>query len=84
MVNGYSSKTEKQFNGMGCLAAQMIAEFKNSVGGFYIHAVTDTDCWQDYEYHVFENKVVVKNPTEVIFEGTWTNFLEFCSEDEVV
>jgi hypothetical protein len=84
MVNGYSSKTEKQFNGMGCLAAQMIAEFKNSVGGFYIHAVTDTDCWQDYEYHVFENKVVVKNPTEVIFDGTWTNFLEFCSEDEVV
>lgn len=84
MVNGYSSKTEKQFNGMGCLAAQMIAEFKNSVGGFYIHAVTDTDCWQDYEYHVFENKVVVKNPTEVIFEGTWTDFLEFCSEDEVV
>jgi hypothetical protein len=84
MVNGYSSKTEKQFNGMGCLAAQMIAEFKNSVGGFYIHAVTDTDCWQDYEYHVFENKVVVKNPTEVIFEGTWNNFLEFCSEDEVV
>ena len=84
MVNGYSSKTEKQFNGMGCLAAQMIAEFKDGVGGFYIHAVTDTDCWQDYEYHVFENKVVVKNPTEVIFEGTWTNFLEFCSEDEVV
>ena len=84
MVNGYSSKTEKQFNGMGCLAAQMIAEFKDGVGGFYIHAVTDTDCWQDYEYHVFENKVVVKNPTEVIFEGTWNNFLEFCSEDEVV
>ena len=84
MVNGYSSKTEKQFNGMGCLAAQMIAEFKDGVGGFYIHAVTDTDCWQDYEYHVYENKVVVKNPTEVIFEGTWNNFLEFCSEDEVV
>ena len=80
MVNGYSSKTEKQFNGMGCLAAQMIAEFKNSVGGFYIHAVTDTDCWQDYEYHVFENKVVVKNPTEVIFEGDYQSFAEFCSE----
>jgi hypothetical protein len=63
---------------MGCLAAQMIAHFKDSVGGFYIHAVTDTDCWQDYEYHVYENKVVVKNPTEVIFEGTWLEFTEFC------
>jgi len=83
IVNGYSSKTEKQFNGMGCLAAQMIAEFKNGVGGFYIYSVDSTDCWQDYEYHVYENRVVVKNPTEVIFEGTWKDFVEFCSEDEV-
>ncbi len=84
IVNGYGEVKPKLANGMGCLAAQMIANFKQSVGGFYIHAVTDTDCWQDYEYHVFENRVVVKNPTEVIFEGTWNNFLEFCSEDEVV
>jgi hypothetical protein len=83
MVNGYSDKDAKQFNGMGCLAAQMIANFKNSVGGFYIHAVTDTDCWQDYEYHVYEDKVVVKNPTEVIFSGSWENFKEFCSAEEL-
>ena len=83
MVNGYSDKDAKQFNGMGCLAAQMIANFKNSVGGFYIHAVTDTDCWQDYEYHVYEDKVVVKNPAEVIFSGSWENFKEFCSAEEL-
>jgi hypothetical protein len=83
MVNGYSSKSEKQFNGMGCMAAQMIAEFKDGVGGFYIHAVTDTDCWQDYEYHVYENRVVVKNPDQVIFEGDYHNFKEFCSADEI-
>jgi len=83
MVNGYSDKDAKQFNGMGCLAAQMIANFKNSVGGFYIHAVTDTDCWQDYEYHVYEDKVVVKNPTEVIFSDSWENFKEFCSAEEL-
>ncbi len=78
MVNGYSSKTEKQFNGMGCLAAQMIAEFKNGVGGFYIHAVTDTDCWQDYEYHVYADKVVIKDPSEVIFSGTYAELKDFC------
>jgi hypothetical protein len=83
MVNGYSSKTEKQFNGMGCLAAQMVAEFKDGVGGFYIYSVDSTDCWQEYEYHVFENKVVVKNPTEVIFEGEWDKFAEFCSQEEM-
>jgi hypothetical protein len=63
---------------MGCLAAQLIAYFKHTVGGFYIHAVTDTDCFQDYEYHVFEDKVVVQNPGEVIFSGTWQDFKDFC------
>jgi hypothetical protein len=84
MVNGYSDKDTKQFNGMGCLAAQMIAHFKQSVGGFYIHSVDSTDCWQDYEYHVYEDKMVVKNPTEVIFSGTWDNFHSFCSDEEFV
>ena len=84
LVNGYSKKQSVQFNGMGCLAAQMIAYFKNTVGGFYIHSVDSTDCWQEYEYHVYEDKVVIKNPTEVIFSGTWDEFHSFCYEDEIV
>lgn len=80
IVNGYGEVKPKIANGMGCLAGQMISNFKKTVGGFYIHPVTETDCWQDYEYHVYEDKVVVKNPTEVIFEGTWTDFKAFCSE----
>ena len=84
LVNGYSEKQSVQFNGMGCLAAQMIANFKNSVGGFYIHSIDSTDCWQEYEYHVYEDKVVLKNPTEVIFSGTWDEFHSFCYEDETV
>ena len=78
IVNGFSQSETRQFNGMGCLAAQLIANFKHTVGGFYIHAVTDTDCGQEYEYHVYENKVVVKNPGEVIFSGTWQDFKDFC------
>jgi hypothetical protein len=65
---------------MGCLAAQMVAEFKDGVGGFYIHAVTDTDCWQDYEYHVYADKVVIKDPSEVIFSGTYAELKDFCCE----
>ena len=80
IVNGYGEVKPKIANGMGCLAGQMISNFKKTVGGFYIHPVTETDCWQDYEYHVYEDKVVVKNPTEVIFEGTWNRFKAFCSE----
>ena len=81
IVNGYGEVKPKLANGMGCLAAQMIAHFKKSVGGFYIHPVTSTDCWQDYEYHVFENRVVVKNPDNVMFSGTFNEFKEFCLED---
>jgi len=85
VINGIGAGQDKPgrfANGMGCLAAQLIAHFKNSVGGFYIHSVEDTDCWQDYEYHVYEDKVVVKNPTEVIFSGDWNAFEDFCMGDE--
>ena len=81
MVNGYSDTKTIQFNGMGCLAAQLIAYFKHTVGGFYIHAVTDTDCCQEYEYHVYEDRVVVKDPTAVIFEGDYQSFTEFCTKE---
>jgi len=87
MVNGIpvGEKGQLFFNGMGCLAAQLIANFKQSAGGFYIYPVDCGDCWQEYEYHVYEDKVVVKNPTEVIFSGTWDKFHSFCydTEDEV-
>lgn len=84
IVNGISvGDTRRIANGMGCLAAQLIANFKIDAGGFYIYPVTAKDCGQDYEYHVYEDKVVVKNPTEVIFSGTWREFNEFCSAEEL-
>ena len=84
VVNGIPAggKYHRYFNGMGCLAAQLICNFKNGAGGFYIYSVDSTDCWQEYEYHVYENKVVVKNPDEVIFEGTWSEFHSFTYEEE--
>ena len=78
LVNGYTDKNSAEANGMGCLAAQLIVQLKHGVGGIYIHPVTSTDCFQDYEYHVYKNKVVVKDPTAVIFEGTWKQFAQFC------
>jgi hypothetical protein len=84
IVNGISvGDNRKIANGMGCLAAQLIAHFKIDAGGFYMYPVTAKDCGQEYEYHVYENKVVVKNPTEVIFSGTWREFNEFCSAEEL-
>ena len=80
MVNGIpvGQKNVRFFNGMPCLAAQMVASFKDEAGGFYLYPVDARDCWQEYEYHVFENKVIVKDPENVIFEGTWKEFYDFC------
>ena len=84
IVNGIPVGDKRRLaNGMGCLAAPLIANFKTEVGGFYIYPVTAEDCGQDYEYHVYENKVIVKNPTEVIFDGSWKDFNEFCSAEEL-
>lgn len=84
LVNGLSGDTSMVFNGMGCLAASLVANFKQSAGGFYIYAVTNTDCWQDYEYHVYENKIVVKNfNSQEMFSGDWESFSKFCSAEEI-
>ena len=78
LVNGYGEQNSAEANGMGCLAAQLIVQLKHGVGGIYIYPVSSTDCFQDYEYHVYEDKVIVKDPTAVIFEGTWKQFAQFC------
>ena len=86
VVNGLSLNPGKVFNGMGCLAASLVAHFKKAPGQFYIHApVLGRDDGQDYEYHIYENKIRVidcRHSREVIFLGAWENFVEFCSEEE--
>jgi len=63
---------------MGCLAAQLIAHFKVDAGGFYLYPTTQNqDCGQEYEYHIFQDKIIVKDPDNVMFEGTWEEFQEY-------
>ncbi len=72
-------ETRKTANGMGCLAAQLVANFKTEVGGFYLYPTSAKDCGQDYEYHVYQDKVVVKEyDGKQLFKGNWTEFADFC------
>ena len=48
-VNGFGMNNDKQFNGMGCFALQLVTEFKDGVGGLY--ATTDDDS-QEYNYKI--------------------------------
>lgn len=81
MVNGYNDAST-QINGMGCLAAQLIVllkEGKTEAGGIYVRAPElDADCWQDYEYHIWPDRVAVRDRKDSIFEGDWKQFLEYC------
>ena len=87
LVNGYTDKlSSTEANGMSCLAAQLVVQLKHGVGGIYIYApMTGRDYSQDYEYHVYDDKVIVQNCNtvydsghyQVIFEGTWQEFAQF-------
>lgn len=86
MVNGLGSDSEHVANGAGCLAAQMVAHFKDGPGGIYLYAPTSKDCWQEYEYHVHASEVGIKvkcfavgSRKELLFEGDVDAFGEFCN-----
>jgi hypothetical protein len=87
VINGIAGDqfdTKRFSNGMGCLAAQLVAFFKSDVGGFYLYPTTQNhDCWQDYEYHVYETGIKVTNPQNILFEGSWADFADFCSTEEL-
>ena len=68
MVNGIGATDRPIANGMGCLAAQIVAHFKDGPGGIYLEPPSAKNCGQDYEYHVhFADgalKVVCKEITD--------------------
>ena len=72
-------------NGISCLAASMVAHFKTGPYNIYLHEPRlDQNCWQDYEYHVYNERVKVTKirQEQVLFDGTWKEFTEFCTADE--
>lgn len=84
VTNGIrSDETRKTANGMGCLAAQLVAHFKKGVGGIYLYSTNSVDSGQDYEYHVYQNTVKVKDWNDkILFEGSWKEFEDFCAKGE--
>jgi hypothetical protein len=93
VVNGLGmSETQLVFNGAGCLAAQLIAKFKDGPGGTYIHPLKSRgDCWEDYLYDIIvtEDRTIEyvcydnnENKTE-IFRGTPSDFVKKYKKEEV-
>jgi hypothetical protein len=98
VVNGLDfTNKEQQFNGSGCLAAQMVAHFKKESGGFYLYPTSAEDCGQDYEYHIFlDGEILVKimdcgfnvfgqtqsDTYEPLFEGNLAQFTKYCAKEQ--
>lgn len=84
VVSGISlDEKRKVANGMGCLAAQLVGHFKIGAGGFYLYPVSSIDCGQEYEYHIYSDRITVfEYGGEHLFTGPWSAFTEFCTKKE--
>lgn len=85
IVNGYGDETIKQANGMGCLAAQVVAHFKKCVGGFYLYPPKAL-AGEEFTY-IITGEPGDKEPTieikEVGWEGNKTKVLIKAGASEV-
>ena len=85
IVNGISMVDGPRIaNGMGCLAAQVVAHFKTEPGHIYLMAPGTRDVWEEFIYKVSENdgrdpNVEVCDAAEkVLFSGPASEALEWC------
>lgn len=79
VINGFGSETmEDGFaNGMGCLAAQYVAEHKKSIGGFYLTTKNDSQSY-NYKVRCIDKKIIIE--VDDIFKGTPEELLNFKEE----
>lgn len=67
LVNGIGLDGKRVFNGMGCLAAQVVAHFKDGAGGIYLQRA-NKNSWEEYRYHIigdFDTKEITIKVIEV-------------------
>lgn len=82
----------KYSNGAGCLAAQLVANFKDpkDAGSFYLYPTDATDCGEEYTYDIFTahsggiRVTVMDYHDKVIFDGNTEDFKSFCVAPEEV
>jgi hypothetical protein len=83
IVNGIKlSEDRKIANGLDCLAAQMVAHFKNGAGDIYLSANKYLQ-GLDYHYVVYMNKALKMqcwSGSKLLFDGTPQEFIDSIEE----
>lgn len=87
LVNGLGNDEGLVFNGMPCLAAAVVAHFKDGPGGIYLLPAKARDCGQDYEYHVYggfdrrDVTLLVSSHGKKLFDGSLEEFGTWCDRE---
>ena len=74
IVNGLGGRNAPVFNGLGCMAASIIAELKDEPGNVYIEDPENPSGWLSYEYVVWGDRykdiwISIFDEDECIFVG---------------
>ena len=93
VVNGMKPQEKrKTSNGMSCLAAQMIAYFKDEPGGFYLYRADTRDIGEEYVYTIYldfvdnddnERKIMIKVEKTSYDEDFKNRFMEEIFDGQV-
>ena len=73
VTNGLGRDNDNLFNGMGCLAASLVAELKDGPGDVYIEP-RESHGWIDYQYYIWGDTykdiwISIFSDDECIFVG---------------
>jgi hypothetical protein len=92
LINGISGDTDrtKCFNGMGCLAASFIKNFKEDIGGIYIVPIGSEDHWEEYRYSIYEKDDVIylkvasayTDHEDILYDGKLNDYVPSDEVDE--
>ena len=81
LVNGYMLGSKaKQFNGMGCLAAQVVAHLKDGVGNHYLMTPMSRDHGEEWIYTIYQKdkkvymRVKEEDAKNACYDGPLANY----------
>lgn len=80
LVNGIGGETRPIANGMDCLAAQIVAHFKEGPGSIYLYPAGTNDVGEEYIYTVYpkDGKIFLKcvdaYAGQILYDGVPKDF----------
>ena len=54
ITNTLKNQVGTNHGGIQCIAAQLVAHFKDGAGGYYLYPTNAKDCGQEYDYEIIE------------------------------